>query len=237
MSPNTGKSAPVKTEEKKDVKMEKNYFYVSLETAGKTSKNHYSGSYDFSQGDDGWRNLIDSNTPYPVERLSEGFIINNQKVFAQKYILCKGIANDKDNQFNFPPNVGIVQLNEFPFSFNGRHYPIYQKLYDLIDIKGNRVFNDDTIVFIDHIIDDWFIIDRDNMRVSDNGRSLYNYKTKQNLIFYYSDLYEVSHRSNTKESIKNDKLVNEDYRAKLGGRYSNLYILIKADGTVKTIKK
>lgn len=237
MSPNTGKSTPAKTKEKKDVKMEKNYFYVSPETASKTRRMHYDADYDFSHGDDGWQNLIDSNIPYPVERLSEGFIINNQKVFAQKYILCKGIASDKDNQFNFPPNIGIVQLNEFPFSFNGKHYPIYKKLYDLIDIKGNRILNDNTIIFIDHIIDDWFIIERDPNRVSEKGRSLYNYKTKQNLIFDYLDLYEVSFRSYTKESIKDDKLVNEDYRAKLGGRYSKLYILIKADGTVKTIKK
>ncbi len=89
-------------------------------------------------------------------KINEKSILNNNE-FAG-YFGIDSISNGK----NFPPNIGIVRLHKkrtVPPG-NGRKVSIEAPIYDLVNSKGDRLFNDDKITVIMHFVDDYFIIGR-----------------------------------------------------------------------------
>jgi hypothetical protein len=93
------------------------------------------------------------------QKISNYFLINNEKKFTNnEFKACiGGLWKHRDkNDFNFPPNVGIVVLNESFKDKNGKSIQIS----DLIDLKGNRILNDNSISTIIHFSDEYFIIFR-----------------------------------------------------------------------------
>ena len=84
------------------------------------------------------------------------FLINKQKVFTNnEFKVCIGslVANRDPAGCNFPPNVGIVILHEtFTDKFNNQI-----QISDLVDAKGQRILNDNSISTIVHFADDYFI--------------------------------------------------------------------------------
>ena len=121
-----------------------------------------------------------------------GFIINNDTVFGNnQFKKCIGLflttqvsENHKNNEFNFPPNIGIVILNEkIPKTSDwGRKVGQVWEIADLIDIKGKRLLNDDNVTAILHFADDYFILFKRGYSfqtgIKFDDAVIYNYKTK-----------------------------------------------------------
>jgi hypothetical protein len=112
------------------------------------------------------------------------FIVNNKKVFTNNEFK-KCVGTYAENKYNFPPNVGIVVLNESFTNKKGEDVPIY----DLIDSKGNRILKDNSVSMILHFVDDYFILftnifnssyETNTYRLpADSEASIFNLKTKE----------------------------------------------------------
>ena len=176
------------TESKKELEsMKQNYFHV-------LSLNHQ-----------------DDGNPYSLNRYfetnqSNGFIINSDTLFRNQFRKCIGIRNPSQlwvsrtyNEFNFPPNLGIVILNEEKSISYTNSYGTHSKMYpiaDLIDINGKRILNDPNITAILHFVDDYFILFKGmysaygtyNIDYSFDDAVIFNYKTKAT--------YPIHHESN-----------------------------------------
>jgi uncharacterized Zn finger protein (UPF0148 family) len=150
--------------------MVRNYFYTQIKTINNQS--------------------ID-DMYFRYQEFSNYFLINNEKKFTNnEFKTCIGVyTNEYLKYSNFPPNIGIVVLNE---SFTDRHGKSIQ-ISDLIDSKGNRILNDNSISIIIHFADDYFIAFRgmyssvgtSNERrfFADSGEPfIYNLKTKQKIL-------------------------------------------------------
>lgn len=96
-----------------------------------------------------------------------------------------------DNRNNFPKNIGIVVFNAENRLTNGKTL----KIVDIVDLKGKRLFNDNSISNIFHLKDDYFVIGRSKDFGEDSSWG-YNYRRIQNV-----DIYNVK----TKETITLDK--------------------------------
>lgn len=173
MSPSTGKSTPVKTEEKKDVKMEKNYFY--------STKGDEYFRYDESILNNYFRMVSHHRISQDIfKQYSDGFTINGKKYFEGKYRVCIGKNTKKEDEF--PANIGIV-------GFDDNRVEGHLNM-DIIDINGKRLFNDNQINRITHIYGSLFLIERGIHRplVDENDELgpayIYNIETKkkQNVI-------------------------------------------------------
>jgi len=116
-------------------------------------------NYFYAENDDiNIRSITDMYNPTGSrgEKASDHFIINNEKRFINnEFKACIGslVRNIPKEEYNFPPNVGIVVLNESFTDKNGNNLQIS----DLIDPKGNRILNDNSISTIIHFADDNFI--------------------------------------------------------------------------------
>jgi hypothetical protein len=129
---------------------------------------------------------------------NNGFIINGDTIFKKnEFKSCHGIAsvplnnNPEINKYNFPPNIGIVILNEEKIipPRNGRTSINRFAISDLVDSKGKRILNDDNISAILHFADDYFILLKGFYSISTgyssvitgwsfDDASIYNIKTK-----------------------------------------------------------
>ena len=138
-----GNTTQTKVAEEKEVKMEGNYFYSSRADESMVYNYHSTLSH--------YRDRHNIHNQY-----SKGFTINGKQYFDGKYRACIGLLIDSDgtlfypNQL-FPPNVGIVVLDE------GNKENL---VMDIIDINGNRLFNDPKIYRIQHIYKNFFLIER-----------------------------------------------------------------------------
>lgn len=126
-------------------------------------------------------------------RPNNGFIVNGDTILKNhEFKSCHGIASvplnnhPKINRYNFPPNIGIVTLNEEKISppMDGRKVAVSVPISDLVDIKGKRILNDNNITAILHFADDYFILLKGYWYGWDNQFSfqeaeIYNYKTKE----------------------------------------------------------
>lgn len=176
MSHNTGKSKAT-TEEKKDVKVEKNYFYSSnydyqAYEAFLNSKSHMKDNYFKSFGQN---------------YSKDGFLINGKQYHQGKFRACigKGTDNYSWAGVTFPPNVGIVILDEV----NTTH--VINPIMDIIDINGNRILNDERICLVKHLDGNLFLVLRGNhyekyqssiRPPSEIAGYIYNINTKKKLI-------------------------------------------------------
>lgn len=96
-----------------------------------------------------------------------------------------------DNKDNFPKNIGIVVLNEENTLTNGKT----RRIVDLVDSKGKRLFNDNSISTIFHLMNDYFVIGRSRDFGEDSSWG-YNYRRIQEV-----DIYNLK----TKKTITLDK--------------------------------
>ena len=98
-----------------------------------------------------------------------------------------------ENKNNFPKNVGMVLLKEtYKFS-NGKE----QNIADIIDLKGKRYFNDNTISTVFHLADDYFVVCRcpslqewrsyGNNYTGYEDVEIYNLKTRKSIKFVKDD--------------------------------------------------
>jgi len=93
----------------------------------------------------------------------------------------------RENKNNFPKNIGIVLLKEINKISNGRE----QNVADIVDLKGKRYFNDNTISTIFHLADDYFVICKSptlpewrsygNNYTGYENVEIYNLKTKKSI--------------------------------------------------------
>nr|WP_276898312.1 hypothetical protein [Pedobacter kyonggii] len=93
----------------------------------------------------------------------------------------------RENKNNFPKNIGIVLLKETNKISNGRE----QNVADIVDLKGKRYFNDNTISTIFHLADDYFVICKSptlpewrsygNNYTGYENVEIYNLKTKKSI--------------------------------------------------------
>jgi hypothetical protein len=148
---------------KEALKLEKNYFY--------------------SVGGNDNQGLVES---YEFHKFN-GFVVNGDTIFNNhEFKNCIGVMTYPEiNKFNFPPNIGIVKLNEektIPFTnSSGTHYNKYP-ISDLVDISGKRILNDDNISYILHLVDDYFVLLKGMTSLVGNknafdGVDIYNLKT------------------------------------------------------------
>lgn len=93
----------------------------------------------------------------------------------------------RENKNNFPKNIGIVLLKETNKISNGRELNVA----DIIDLKGKRYFNDNTISTIFHLADDYFVVCKSptipewrsygNNYTGYENVEIYNLKTKKSI--------------------------------------------------------
>ncbi|TCD29703.1 hypothetical protein EZ456_01415 [Pedobacter psychrodurus] len=93
----------------------------------------------------------------------------------------------RENKNNFPKNIGIVLLKETNKISNGRD----QNVADIVDLKGKRYFNDNTISTIFHLADDYFVVCKSptlpewrsygNNYTGYENVEIYNLKTKKSI--------------------------------------------------------
>lgn len=104
----------------------------------------------------------------------------------------------RENKENFPKNIGIVLLRETNKLSRGNE----QNVADIIDLKGKRHFNDNTISTIFHLADDYFVVCKsptfkewysygNNYRGYENVE-IYNLKTKKSIKFDKDDGLYIS---------------------------------------------
>lgn len=211
-------------------KLQKNYFY---------SSNKFDDSKSFLN----YFNLVYNS-----------FIVNGDTVFKKhEFKSCHGIASEllnnhpEINKYNFPPNIGIVILNEektIPIG-NGRTRAVKSPISDLVDIKGRRILNDDNITAILHLADDYFILAKGFTYSSDSGTKsddaeIYNLKTKKSFpitkgfiygsssVFFSNDLRTAcvaycikKERLKPKDSYKAFVVTSLDYSKKYAIYYIN----------------
>lgn len=79
---------------------------------------------------------------------------------------------------DFPSNIAIVRYSKTIYSSKNSY-----NIFDLIDNKGNRHFNSDSICGITHILSDWFLVDRGGYvdLVGPENAAIYNFKTKERI--------------------------------------------------------
>lgn len=87
------------------------------------------------------------------------FIKGNDTIFKGRFESCYGTIYD-NNKFKYPQNIGIARIKQ-----SSETYCIYNSsqnsnlpICDLVDIKGNRLLNDNSIIHIMHFYSDWFIL-------------------------------------------------------------------------------
>lgn len=178
MSPNTGKSTPAKTEEKKDVKMEEGYFYIT----------------DFPNSLD---NFILKNDGTNDKFLSKGFLLNGKTVFVDKFRRCYGkVTHEWSSYFNFPKNIGVVELIERNKLSENHYTPIFE----LITTSGERILKDNKISYIEFLGNNNFLIYRGPIAYSSRGIRIQK-DTRESEVFH-SDAYIYNIKSKKQIFIK-----------------------------------
>ncbi|MBT2562441.1 hypothetical protein [Pedobacter sp. ISL-64] len=127
-----------------------------------------------------------------------------------------------ENKNNFPKNIGVVLFKQENNLSNGKTI----KIADLVDMKGKRYFNDNTISTIFHLVDDYFVVCRSKDYGEDSSWGynyrryqeveIYNLKTKKKINFdkdhRYVEIYVA---------FDHKKLEDEGLKPLLMRRYNN----------------
>jgi len=82
------------------------------------------------------------------------FLNENKDTVLKSNDYLEAYAVMGENKNNFPKNIGIVLFKETNKISNGRE----QNVADIVDLKGKRYFNDNTISTIFHLADDYFVV-------------------------------------------------------------------------------
>ena len=206
----------------------------------------------------------DNSNSIPLDYFNignNGFIINGDTIFKKnEFKSCHGIAsvpvnnNPEINGYNFPPNIGIVILNEEKIipPGNGRTRSVRCAISDLVDSKGKRILNDDNISAILHFADDYFILlkgsyfERTGYSSVIRGwcfddASIYNMKTNlSHPIQKNGRSVQVSYATNINPSVRSEMLLSkETYKAyfftEIGFNEFMVYYITN-EGTIKEQK-
>ena len=115
------------------------------------------------------------------------FLNENKDTVLKSNDYLETYATWRENKNNFPKNIGIVLLKEINKISNGRE----QNVADIVDLKGKRYFNDNTISTIFHLADDYFVICKSptlpewrsygNNYTGYENVEIYNLKTKKSI--------------------------------------------------------
>lgn len=115
------------------------------------------------------------------------FLNENKDTVLKSNDYLETYALSGENKNNFPKNIGIVLLKETNKISNGRE----QNVADIIDLKGKRYFNDNTISTIFHLADDYFVVCKSpslpewrsygNNYTGYENVEIYNLKTKKSI--------------------------------------------------------
>lgn len=118
---------------------------------------------------------------------TNSFLNENKDTVLKSNDYLETYAVWRENKNNFPKNVGIVLLKETNKISNGRE----QNVADIVDLKGKRYFNDNTISTIFHLADDYFVICKSptlpewrsygNNYTGYENVEIYNLKTKKSI--------------------------------------------------------
>ncbi len=231
------------TENKKTevVENKKNYFYTLILTYGDRNE----------KGHPYWLQHYFNTS----SNLSKGFVIDNDTLFRDnQFKKCIGSIPQSPTSeafkvfkvLNFPPNIGIVILNEEKNITWTNSYGTHSKMYpisDLIDIKGNRLLNDDNITAILHFVDDYFILYKGSYYKLDDyyfdDAVIYNYKTKETYPMHklnYNDRVQTDGSVSRPDNYRVDMSpVYGTYKAFTGVKSENGEIIyyITVDGRIK----
>ncbi len=151
-----------------------------------------------------------------------GFIVNGDTILKKNgFKHSYGIYSSENNKYNFPPNVGIVVLSQtklIPPS-NGRKIAIEIPISDLVNMKGERMINDDNISGILHFADDYFILLKGSFQMLSNycsyeGAEIYNFKTQEKypLLGYSGRYVYVALSKRTNNECANYCVKKEDLK-------------------------
>jgi len=115
------------------------------------------------------------------------FLNENKDTVLKSNDYLEAYAVMGENKNNFPKNIGIVLLKETNKISNGRE----QNVADIVDLKGKRYFNDNTISTIFHLADDYFVVCKSptlpewrsygNNYTGYENVEIYNLKTKKSI--------------------------------------------------------
>lgn len=118
---------------------------------------------------------------------TNSFLNENKDTVLKSNDYLETYAVWRENKNNFPKNIGIVLLKETNKISNGRE----QNVADIVDLKGKRYFNDNTISTIFHLADDYFVICKSptlpewrsygNNYTGYENVEIYNLKTKKSI--------------------------------------------------------
>lgn len=183
---------------------------------------------------------IDAMNSYTVIGANKNvFFVDKDTLFRNnEFKLCVGLPvsiEDNDNRLynvnyikklNFPPNVGIVVLNEQKtITFTRKDGSTFENNYpisDLVGIDGKRILNDNDITFIIHFADNYFILLKGNYTNYSHYQfddvEIYNLLTKKTFPMrkYKEEVVIIARGINSSRMIENgeNKLWNkETYKA------------------------
>lgn len=115
------------------------------------------------------------------------FLNENKDTVLKSNDYLEAYAVWRENKNNFPKNIGIVLLKETNRISNGRE----QNVADIVDLKGKRYFNDNTISTIFHLADNYFVVCKSptlpewrsygNNYTGYENVEIYNLKTKKSI--------------------------------------------------------
>lgn len=179
-----------------------------------------------------------------------GFNLNGKSILDNNefagYFGIDSISNGK----NFPPNIGIVKLHQkrtIPPG-DGRKVSIEVPIFDLVNNKGERLFNDDKITLIMHFVDDYFIIGRGEYHfiwgnvyygTFSEGVTIYNLTTKKSFtLLENSGFYKKTYiDKRVSQSTYDDMWKEGSYKAfiksEVGHKHHRIYYINNA-GQIET---
>jgi hypothetical protein len=186
------------------------------------------------------------------------FFVGKDTLFRNnEFKLCVGLPvsiKDDDNllynlnfikKLNFPPNIGIVVLNEQKtITFTRKDGSTAESLYpisDLVGIDVKRILNDNDITFIIHFADDYFILLKGyyaHVGCQFANAEIYNLKTKKTYpMRKASKNVIIANHINKLDYVKENELWNkETYKAfivtTIGGWQSYVVYYITTNGTI-----
>lgn len=179
-------STPSSDNKDKDHEMVKNYFYAPGQFDNRSVS---SMIFSLNGG-------LKNGSTYQLFSDENYFIVNNRKILDNdEFRICVGVREPRifgNNTTNFPPNIGIVVLNE-----PGEDHVIS----DLVDATGKRLLNDNKISTILHFVDDYFILLEGKYYAAGSYPAtnyhfpngvIYNHKTKQR---YPIEKYQLTNRA------------------------------------------
>ena len=191
---------------------------------------------------------------YRSKETNEGFLVNGDTILNSNDY-SGFYANHIYDENNFPPNIGIVRLNQkkiIPLGDEGKvtqetnGYDLISPVFDLVNSKGERLLNDNSITLIMHFFDNYFLIGRGSINAEgyrtayfSDGVEIYNIQSKKAYRLekrIYDNKTEIDNRLNyNKDEIK--QWPKGTYKAyinvKIDYKYYRVYYITN-DGQVES---